>query len=134
MSIIEIRKLGEEPIADDAAPTVMPEDIPKEESKVEATIKEEDEINNIQDIVKEANDYAEHLKAEKHGYYIETEEALEKLLLASDLNMGLVWMAATMATIAAINSLSGATVLVKGLLFLCVGLGSLIMYRRRFNK
>lgn len=66
--------------------------------------------------------------------YIDKDEALEKLLKASDMIITLVWMAATMSIIAAINSLDGQTVLIKGLIFMIVGLVSLVIYNKRYKK
>ena len=76
----------------------------------------------------------EEIKEPEKETYIEKEEALEKLLQFADLNNIMIWMAATMSTIAAINSLTGPTVITKCLVFMIIGLVSLIIYKRRFKK
>jgi len=70
----------------------------------------------------------------ERGTYIGKEEALEKLLQIADINNLMIWTAATMSIIAAINSLTGPTVITKCLVFMIISLVSLIIYRKRFKK
>jgi len=58
---------------------------------------------------------------------------LDLLFKAAQINTTLIWMAATMATIAAINSLTGSTVLIKAVIFMMIGLISLVMYKKRLK-
>ena len=51
----------------------------------------------------------------------------ENLLKATQINTKLLWFVATMATIAAINSMGGPSVLYKGMVFMVVGLAGYIL-------
>lgn len=61
-------------------------------------------------------------------------ETLDLLFKATQVNTILIWLTATMAIIAAINSLTGQTVLVKAIIFMFVGLVSLAMYYKKFKR
>jgi len=91
----------------------------------------ETELDEVEEETQEPMPVAE---KQQHESYINQEEALEKLLKAADLNITLVWMAATMSVIAAINSLDGPTALVKGLIFMIIGGISLFIYNKRYKK
>ena len=55
---------------------------------------------------------------------------LENLLKATQINTKLLWFAATMATISAINSLGGPSIFYNAMLFMVVGITGLIMSRK----
>jgi len=63
-------------------------------------------------------------------------QAFEDLFKATQINTTLIWMAATMAVIAAINSLTGTlrTIIAKSLVFMAISLVSLWIYNKRYKK
>jgi len=60
-------------------------------------------------------------------------EALEDIFKAIHINTLLVWTATVMATIAAINTLIN-TQIYRWLVFLAVGLISLLIYNKKYKK
>jgi len=82
------------------------------------------------DIIKDAKNYEKNIKEPEQPEMLQ----LDLLFKATQINTTLIWLAATMSTIAAINSLTGETVLLKGVIFMLVGLASLIIYKRRLKE
>lgn len=66
--------------------------------------------------------------------YINQEEAIEKLLQAANMNNSLLWLAVSMSTIAAINSMDGPSIFYKVLVFMLIGITTLLFYQKKFKK
>ena len=64
---------------------------------------------------------------------MEEKETIDLIFKETKINTTLIWLAATMSVIAAINSLTGATVLIKAVIFMAIGLVSMVIYKRKLR-